>query len=137
MDGEGDTGGEGEGDTGGEGESDTGGESVGGIGEGEGVAEGTADGATVQDSIDDLEGIRVGECVDTSGDTVDIPADTFIEGMYTSAVEDTVEEEDGRSFHSSADLKTLSVNETAPILLESLLNTECTAIEEMIPSFYE
>lgn len=84
-----------------------------------------------------MEGIRVGECVDTSGDTVDIPADTFIEGMCTSAVGDTVEEEDGRSFHSSADLKTLSVNETAPILLESLLNTECTAIEEMIPSFYE
>ena len=47
MDGEGDTGGEGEGDTGGEGEGDTGGESVGGIGEGEGVAEDTADGATV------------------------------------------------------------------------------------------
>ena len=37
----------GEGDTGGEGEGDTGGESVGGIGEGEGVAEGTADSATV------------------------------------------------------------------------------------------
>ena len=49
MDGEGDTGGEGEGDTGGEGEGegDTGGESVGGIVEDEGVAEGTADGATV------------------------------------------------------------------------------------------
>ena len=45
--GESDTGGEGEGDTGGEGEGDTGGESVGGIVEGEGVAEGTADGATV------------------------------------------------------------------------------------------
>ena len=38
---------DGEGDTGGEGEGDTGGESVGGIGEGEGVAEGTADSATV------------------------------------------------------------------------------------------
>ena len=47
VNGEGDTGGEGEGDTGGEGEGDTGGESVGGIGEGEGVAEGTADSATV------------------------------------------------------------------------------------------